>query len=47
MREADFCAIDRPVAGTFDNGEDVMVLWIENDALDGGLACASVFASLF
>lgn len=37
MGEADFCAIDGAIAGALDDGEQVMVGRVEDDALDGGL----------
>jgi hypothetical protein len=37
MRKAHFGAIDGAIARALDDGEDVMVSWIENDALGGGL----------
>jgi len=37
MGEADFAAVDCAVAGGLEDGEDVVVLRVENDALDGGL----------
>lgn len=40
MRKAHFGAVDGAVAGAFDDGEEVMVTRIEDDALDGGLLCA-------
>lgn len=40
MWEAHFGAVDGAVAGAFDDGEEVMVARVEDDALDGGLLCA-------
>lgn len=39
MRETDLCSVDQTVAETLDDGEQVMVLWGENEVsgsfLDG------------
>jgi len=37
MREADFCTVDCSIAGAFDDGKDVMVLGVEDDALNCSL----------
>lgn len=37
MRKADFCAVDGSITGAFDDGKDVVVLGVEDDALDCGL----------
>lgn len=37
MREPYFCAVDRAITGALDNCEDVMVFWVEEDALKGSL----------
>lgn len=37
MREADFRPVDHAIARALDDGEDVVVLGVEEDALDGGL----------
>lgn len=39
VREAHFGAVYGTVAGALEHGEDVMVLWVENYALDRGLRC--------
>lgn len=43
--EADFGAVDSAIAGAFDDGEDVVILGVENDALDRGLGCALAFGA--
>jgi hypothetical protein len=37
VREAHFGPVDGAIASAFDDGEDIMVLRIENDALNRGL----------
>jgi hypothetical protein len=37
VREAHFGAVYGTVAGALENGEDIMVPWVEDDALDGRL----------
>lgn len=37
MREADFGAVDSAIAGGLEDGEEIVVARIENDALNGRL----------
>lgn len=46
MWKADFCAVDSAIACALDNCEDVMVFWVENDALYKNLIVMSTLDSL-